>query len=255
MYTYVTFVNHDSLDKRIDNDVLFKILKEFFSQYGKVDHLLISKFPNKNISIVYLDIELFQDVFEFLMEKYNNPHYGERAYFVTRFSNRLSQDFRIHLNKDRFTMQSKLVKDRTPDDYLPNKNTPYRIEETIETRFHHSECNPRSVSETRKKPNLTVEIGEKRERVEKPSFEPLSVDKNYLESVTGKRVNINDCSYPIFCLVKNGNDTNLISFNVVNEIQNFMDIFTNVKIKIIELQDPCVLSFSQYVKKNCLKSN
>lgn len=270
MYTFVTFLNNRFLDKRFDEHSVGVTLKEFLGEYGMVHDLKMQKLQNQERLIIFIDMILKEEVNDFFSKLRSNPKYGEKAYITTRFSNRLNQNLRIKLN---------IYRDKQDLSSIEEEVIPYLPEEYGET-LYRNDSPGNNIRSSYKNLTINIESGSKRNREERPEWDPIEapssdervsassshlthpekrmnispfpqISEINLPDINCRLINIKFCQYPLMCLVKRGENTNLIQFAMENEVLNFLDIFNDVTLTIIDLRDTTIFSFPQYVKYTC----
>jgi len=274
MYTFVTFLNNRFLDKRFDEHSVSVTLKEFLGEYGIVHDLKMQKLQNQERLIIFIDMILKEEVNDFFSKLRSNPKYGEKAYITTRFSSRLNQNLRIKLNLRRDKYDSATIEEE-------EESIPYRPEEYKETLYRKENDSPgNNIRSSYKNLTINIESGSKRNREERPEWDPIEppssdervsassfhlthpekrmnndpfpqISEINLPDTNCRLINIKYCQYPLMCLVKRGENTNLIQFAMENEVLNFLDIFNDVTLTIIDLRDTTIFSFPQYVRYTC----
>jgi len=269
MYTFVTFIHSKVLDARFDENLIVNVVKEFLSEMGVVRDIKINKIRSQERYLLYLDMDLSTEADALFQRLYENPRFGENAYLTTRFSNRLNQNLRIKLNRDRH-------KAEMPE--IPELDTSfeeeYRAQDFNETLFPPMVKTPGSNLLSRR-PDLWINTntGNKRERNdERPNFEPISKYPANFETLpnslapdpfenlclidtNNKVVNVSECVFPVMGIVTKGEEMNIVKFSGALEVKNFMEIFNEERVRILATKESSILTFAQYVKKSFTNYN
>ena len=269
MYTFVTFIHSKVLDSRFDENLIVNVVKEFLSEMGVVRDIKINKIRSQERYLLYLDMDLSTEADALFQRLYENPRFGENAYLTTRFSNRLNQNLRIKLNRDRHKTEMPEI----PELDISFEEE-YRAQDFNETLFPPMVKTPGSNLLSRR-PDLWVNTnaGNKRERNdERPNFEPISKSPANFETLpnslvpdpfenlclidtNNKVVNVSECVFPIMGIVTKGEEMNIVKFSGALEVKNFMEIFNEERVRILATKESSILTFAQYVKKSFTNYN